>query len=137
MNRRKPTVCIFAILVATVALCRGGQQTNETADTQARRVEFKGMFDQMKPVKIYGKVVNTEGHPISGAEVKISWQQATLLIGKPDPGRFDFVTSGVDGCWDFTVQKPHRAFVQEVKKGGYEYSRVPTSQGRCRARAVV
>lgn len=122
MNRFKPIVCVFAILVASVGFCGPDQQRNEAADVQARRAEFETMFDQMKPVKIYGKVVDTEGHPISETEVKLMWQQSTILIGKTDLGRFDSVTSRTDGCWDFTVQKPYRAFVQEARKEGYEYT---------------
>ena len=130
MNTFNPTVLVFAVLMATLGLAGAANDTNDTVDVQARRAKFKQMFDDLQPVVIYGKVVDLAGAPVPGAEVKLSWQQATILLGKPDSGRFDFVTTGTDGRWTFTVEKPHRAFVADVRKSGYDYGSVRNASAR-------
>lgn len=130
MNTFKPTVLILAVMMATLGLSGAANDTNDTVEVQARRAKFKEVFDHLQPVVIYGKVVDLAGTPVPGAEVKLSWQQATILIGKPDSGRFDFVTTGTDGRWTFTAEKPHRAFVADVRKSGYDYGSVKNASAR-------
>lgn len=119
IHRVKYIICFLSIFVTSATFCEAGSGTNETADIHLQRAKFKEIFDQLQPNVIYGKVTDTEGTPIHGAEVRFYYQQATLLIGKPDPGRFDVVASGPDGRWTFKVEKPHRAFVEDVRKPGY------------------
>lgn len=120
MNRLRATTCFLAILTATVALCVAGSATNEAADAQARRAKFKEMFDRLQPVHLYGKVVDQEGQPVAGADVMLSWETATFLIGKQDfTPQTVWVKSDEKGLWTFKIDKPYRAFVTEVKKAGY------------------
>lgn len=121
MNTRKSTMVFFSVMIAAAYLYGAGSATNEVPDMEVQRAKFKEIFEQMKPVTIYGKVIDITGSPIAGAEVKISWEQATVLIGHPDSGRFDLVQSDHNGCWEVTLNKPHRAFIADVRKLGYDY----------------
>jgi len=104
---------------------------DETPELQAHRAKLKDVFEQLQPMRIYGQVQDVEGTPVSDAEVSVSWQQATVLIGKADAGRFDTVKSGKDGRWEFVITKPHRAFVSDVCKDGYySYKYLKTSSAR-------
>mgnify|MGYP006292988241 CR=1 FL=1 len=113
---------VFAVAMGVCFQAIGENQKDETPELQEHRAKLKNVFEQLQPVRIYGRVEDTEGNPVAGAEVKLSWQQATVLVGKPDAGRFDTVKTGKDGRWEFVMTKPHRAFVNEVKKQGYQYT---------------
>jgi len=106
-----------------------GQQTNETVETQARRSKFKEIFDQIAPLKIYGKVVDTTGAPIEGADVSVGWENADSLLGERDSGGQELIKTDANGCWTFTINKPFRVFVENAGKAGYEYSSANNSDG--------
>ncbi|HMO04667.1 MAG TPA: hypothetical protein PKC67_06795 [Kiritimatiellia bacterium] len=115
---------VLLLLAASPCLWLSADNTSEvSAEEQAYRTNLRGIYDNLEPVTIYGLVVDTEGHPIPDADVLVSWQHATVLIGTPDPGgRKEWVTSDENGRWAFTVTKPHRAFISDVRKDGYDYS---------------
>jgi len=122
MHTLKPTILVLAALMATVGICGATGGTNAAPDAKARRAKFQEMFDRLQPAHIYGKVVDQEGHPIAGADVKIDWETAALMIGKQDFGQTTWVKSDDKGLWEFKIEKPFRAFVAEVKRAGFEYT---------------
>lgn len=92
---------------------------SESIEQQNYLNQLKQAYEQLEPIRIYGRVVDQDGNPLPDAEVTVSWQSATVLIGSPDYGRSDKVRSGHDGRWEFVFSKPHRAFVYDVCKEGY------------------
>lgn len=120
MNILKPIVIILAVLSAAPGLCEAANDTNGTPDAQARRARFREMFDRLQPLHIYGKVVDQGGNPVPDADVSISWENASFLVGKPDFGRTDTVRSDANGLWEFAANKPHRVFVK-AHKDGFQY----------------
>ena len=122
MYRFKSMIVYLAVLMTVGGFCRAGNETNEAINIAARRANFEKIFDHIQPVHIYGKVMDTEGNVIGGAEVRIGCESALFLVGEKNSGTTSWVKSDDKGCWSFTIAKPYRAFVEEVKKAGYEYS---------------
>ncbi len=104
---------------------------NDLHCQKLNRNTLREAYERLQPLRIYGRVVDQDGNPLTDAEVLVSWQEATVLIGSPDFGRKDSVMSGNDGRWEFVVTKPHRAFVSDVRKEGYySYSETKSSSAR-------
>jgi len=115
----------FSILACLIALAdlAVAQQAKEPTTGEERRASFQKAFENLGPAHLYGIVLDQSGQGVARAEVKIGWANATGLAGKPDPGQTSWVTTEADGIWQFTVPKPWRAFVTEVRKEGYIYDR--------------
>jgi len=120
MNTLKITIILGAIVMMSGMTVGAEQETNAPV-IQARRAEFKNIFDRLKPMHIYGKVIDQNKNAVTGAEVKIGWESADFLMGNPDPGHVSWVTSDAVGAWEFRVEKPHRVFVLDARKLGYGY----------------
>lgn len=119
MNKSIFAAFVFAWGAAIPCLCCAVNDDNEAPDIQARRAWFREIYERLQPLSIYGKVVDQDGNPVEGAEVAVSWENASYLIGRPDFGRIDVVCSDTNGLWTFTITKPNRAFVGDVRKEGY------------------
>ena len=120
MNTIKPIMLILAVLTATMTLSEATNEFNETPDVQARKAKFREIFDRLQPIRIYGKVIDQEGLPVAGADVMLRWETADFLIGKQNSApQTDWLETDANGLWDFKIDKPHRAFVAEVKKAGF------------------
>ncbi|MEI9478893.1 MAG: carboxypeptidase-like regulatory domain-containing protein, partial [Deltaproteobacteria bacterium] len=127
----KKSILIMSALLMSGSMAnadeRAANEKGEKAQTpEERREAFREQFAQLLPVTIYGKVVDQNDNPVSGANVRISWERATYLIGKADHGRDDWVNSDADGCFTFICDHPHRAFA-DASKDGYESP--PSSSG--------
>ncbi len=120
MNTIKPIIFILSVLTATLGLCAAANDTDETPDVQARTAKFREIFERLHPVRIYGKVTDQEGRPVANADVMLRWETAEFLIGKQKSSpQTEWLKSYEDGTWTFKIDKPHRAFVAEVKIAGY------------------
>ncbi len=108
-------------MMGVAGFCEAGQDTNDAPDVQARRSRFKEVFDRLQPIVVHGKVIDQDANAVAGAQVKIGWESARFLAGNPDPGQVSWVTSDASGSWEFRIEKPHRAFVGDACKPGYEY----------------
>lgn len=115
--------CLF-VLFATVAtgllFAESAQQKNADM-TYADKL--RGIYDLVKPmVRVEGQVVDEKGQPVEGAEVVLSWEHATLLIGKTDYARKALAHTDDSGWWRLELEKPLSAYIRIIKKEGYEYS---------------
>ena len=111
---------LFTVCIAVAANDDISFEKAKKAQTQEKRREaFREQYNKLKPVTVYGKIVDQNGDPVPGADVKVSWEKATFLIGQADHGRDDWVKSGIDGCFMFTCDRPFAAFAYAYK-GGYE-----------------
>ena len=110
------------LVLTSVCVCQAGAAQEADSAMQTTRARFKEMYDRIQPAHIYGKVVDLDGQPVEGADVKVGWERATLLIGEADHGTETWVKSDVNGRWQFVIEKPHRAYVEEARKMCYEYS---------------
>jgi hypothetical protein len=86
------------------------EKAKKAKTQEERREALREQYDKLTSVPIYGKIVDQNGDPVPDADVKISWERATVLIGKADHGRKDWVKSGTDGCFRFTCDHPFAAF---------------------------
>jgi hypothetical protein len=121
----KAITVIIAVGMSLIAFSTAQSQvTNESSDVEMYRARYKGIYDRLPSPHIYGKIVDQEGNPVANAEVSIVWESAAFLIGKKDYRQTMVVRSDRDGRWNITIEKPHRAFVEGVKKNGYEYSSI-------------
>jgi len=109
---------LFVLFVIHSSL---GEDKDQRTDAQRR--QFKELYDRLTPVTIYGKVVDEKGEPLPDTEVKVGWERATYLIGASDFGSEIWVKTDANGRWVFDLSKPSRAFVEDVRKSGYDYSR--------------
>ncbi len=121
MNRLKLASLAVASLIAALDIRESCGETNAPADVQVRLAKFRELFDQILPMDIHGKVIDQDSNGVAGVQIKIGWQGAGLLIGDPDPGKVSLVVSDDSGRWEFRIDKPHRAFVVDASKHGYEY----------------
>jgi hypothetical protein len=86
---------------------------------EKQRQAARKRFDLLPSTTIYGKVVDQQGNPIPDADVFISWENATWLIGKSDAVRKDWVKTDANGQFTFVCAKPFRAYAG-AQKDGYE-----------------
>ncbi len=120
MNTIKPIIFILSVLTTTLGLCAAANDIDETPDVQARTAKFREIFERLQAVRIYGKVTDQEGRPVANADVMLRWETAEFLIGKQKSSpQTEWLKSDENGTWTFKIDKPHRAFVAEVKKAGY------------------
>ena len=121
MSRQTQTIVMMILTLSAFCFSTAAENTKEdSSDIHSRSIKMKEIFERMPPVQIFGRVVDVEGNPVPGAEVILSWQQATKLIGKLDlHPHYSTILSDKDGSWTFSVEKPHRAYVSDVRKEGY------------------
>lgn len=82
---------------------------------------FRG-FLNIKPLHIHGLAVDSEGTPLAGVKIQISWSTAWFLIGLPyDHNRTSWVTSDKNGEWTFTLEKPDQMSIRTAQKEGYAF----------------
>ena len=123
-----PKLLILFVLFASC--CSLGADREQRSDAQ--RQQFREIYERLSPVTIFGIVVDEKGDAIPGAEVKVGWERATYLIGPCDLGSVTWVKTDSNGRWQFEFSKPDRAFVEDVRKSGYDYSRRDGSLGSSR-----
>jgi hypothetical protein len=99
-----------------------GQDKKEGTGIQTPGAKFNEIYDHLQPVHIYGKVVDQNGSAVVGADIKVDWESADFLVGTLGGGGQTLLRSDGTGAWEFTIEKPHRAFVHEVIVPGYEYT---------------
>jgi len=92
----------------------------QEARIRQRLEEDRAKYEKLEPVTIYGRVIDQDGKPVAAADVCISWERATSLLGKSDFGRKDWVKTEHNGQFKFTCEKPQRAFA-DAQKDGYEF----------------
>jgi hypothetical protein len=120
--QKKQLVVTVAALIASLAVSdwpAGMDKVKKAQNEEERRSAFKEVFDRLLPVTIYGKVVDQNNEPVPGADVCISWERATYMLGKPDYGRKDWIKTDGKGRFIFSCDHPHRAFAS-ASKTGYE-----------------
>jgi hypothetical protein len=115
-------LAVSILIVNGVFFLANAQEMNHVSDYDSKLAKYKDAFERLQPVRVYGRVVDLKGSPIGDAEVEVAWEQATFWIGKPKSGGRDLVKSDTNGCWEFVISKPDRAYVRDVKKQGYEYT---------------
>ncbi len=132
MKRKIKAIVILTLTATSFGVTLFADATNQiSAEEQEYRNRLLGIYNTLQPVTIYGVITDEEGNPIPDVDVLVSWQHATVLIGKPDPGGLrEWVTSDQNGRWTFTVSKPHRAFISEINKDGYDYSDLANPRAR-------
>ncbi|MEI7946966.1 MAG: hypothetical protein WCJ02_09725 [bacterium] len=88
------------------------------------RAKMRDAYTRIKPLHVYGKAVDSDGHPLAGVEIKISWTTAGFLTGLPrEHNQYKWVTSGEKGEWTFDVSKPAMVGIDDAKKEGYALER--------------
>ena len=135
-NMRAFSICVVVVSSCTLAVCvwvsasfaaemndqeQGIPEQQQDERIRKRLEENRMLFEKMHPATISGKVVDQFGNSIEGADVIVSWEAATWLLGKRDKTRRDWFTTDKYGFWIFTLQKPFYATIK-VKKTGYEES---------------
>lgn len=96
-------------------------QTTEEGRSQAGKTRVRESYDRILPVRVSGRVVDLDGNPVPEAEVKISWSQATFLIGVPEKPTDIWIKSDNRGEWSFSLEKPDCIYVMGASKEGYEF----------------
>jgi len=119
---------VYGLVLETMPLRAAednGQLLSLTKDQEERIRKWKEAdrlkYEKLEPVTIYGRVIDQDGNPVADAEVCISWEKATLLLGKSDFGRKDWIKTDKDGLFHFTCAKLFDASAK-AKKEGYESS---------------
>lgn len=97
----------------------GSQDENSSVALQRHLEKLRQQFEKLEPAIIYGRVVDQNSNGVSGANVRVQWQQATYLIGKAPAVSTDWTTTDKAGCFAFTCAKPDSASVR-VSKDGYD-----------------
>ncbi len=121
---RRLIAVAFLIALPIVSCPSVGEAQDKTENPiiQTRSAKFKEIYDRLQPVHIYGKVVDQDGSAVVGADIRINWESADFLVGKRGGGGQTLLKSDGTGAWEFKIDKPHRAFVNEVIMPGYEYT---------------
>lgn len=118
---------LFSTVSTTVADTTISFEKAKKARTQEeRRTAFREQYENLSSVTVYGKVVDQYGDPVKEAEVLISWEEATWLIGIQDHGQKKRICVGTDGYFQFSCEKPWEIDA-EAFKDGYE---TPVGGGR-------
>jgi len=106
---------VYGLVLETMPLRAAednGQRLVLTKDQEERirkrKEEDRSKYEKLEPVTIYGRVIDQDGKPVADAEVCISWEKATLLLGKSDFGRKDWIKTENNGQFRFTCEKPQR-----------------------------
>lgn len=118
---------LLILFVFFTSRCSLGADRDQRSDAQRR--QFREIYERLSPATIFGSVVDEKGNAIPDAEVKVGWERATYLIGPCDFGSDTWVKTDSNGRWKFEFSKPERAFVEDVRKSGYDYSRRDGSLG--------
>lgn len=98
-------------------------QTTPEADSKKERLEmFRESYNRLKPLHINGKAIDSDGNPLPGVAIQISWSTAGFLIGLPyDHNRTSWVTSDKKGEWTFRIAKPDQVSIRTANKDGYVF----------------
>lgn len=95
------------------------------ADAQTGKEEtniYRDAYDRLQPLHIRGMAVDSDGRPLEGVAIQISWSTAGFLIGLPDDhNKTSWVTSGKKGEWTFTLDKPDQMSIRTAQKEGYAF----------------
>jgi len=86
---------------------------------EERKGRIKDIVDKMKPIHVYGLVLDDEGQPVPKAEVKMAWTEANLLM--TNRGHTKWIKADEKGRWKFVVNKAFLVDIMEVRGEGYEF----------------
>jgi len=79
-------------------------------------------YDSLKPLLLKGQAVDSDGNPLEGVKIQISWSTAGFLIGLPmDHNKTTWVTSNKKGEWTFKLDKPDQVSIRTAQKDGYAF----------------
>ena len=79
-------------------------------------------YNRLKPLHINGKAIDSDGNPLPGVAIQISWSTAGFLIGLPfDHNKTSWVTSDKKGEWTFSISKPDQVSIRTANKEGYAF----------------
>ena len=104
---------LFALFLATGLML--AQQESDTTHRQILEA-----IATLKPLHVYGKVVDQYGTPVPGVRVLVSWTEARI---PPDPGQSKWIEANALGEWTIEINKPDRVFVRDLEKEGYDFDR--------------
>jgi len=82
--------------------------------------QVQDAIDSIAPLTVYGKVVDQDGLPVSGAKVRVFWAEVRIL---PDPGQSMWIDSDTSGEWMITIERAGRFSVRDLERDGYEFDR--------------
>jgi len=102
-------------------------QHDERPSSNPSPDEVHKAMDRVPPITVYGKVLDQNGEPVSEVEVEIFWHTVKLGIGwGEDIVKSEWIKSGNDGCFRWTVVKGFAPSIQQLRKTGYDFTRDQT-----------
>jgi len=114
MNQKtRRYICLYALLLIPGLIFA----QHEAGSTREQMLEA---IANLKPLRVYGKVVDQYGMPVSEVRVRVSWTEIRI---PPDPGQSKWIEADAGGEWNITINKPGRVSVRDLEKEGYEFDR--------------
>ncbi|MDX9794796.1 MAG: carboxypeptidase-like regulatory domain-containing protein [Kiritimatiellia bacterium] len=109
------------LYAAWVSFSLYGDEPREKDLLEKDRNAFAKAIRDILPVTIHGRVKDQNGNAVADANVCISWTRWPLLP-TDERNKTDWLETEEDGAFEFTCERPYRAFV-DVFKDGYESPR--------------
>lgn len=113
---------------------QGANRTFELTEEQQREVllrrseklennkkAIEALYSKMKPVHIYGKVIDQYGAPVTDANVKIDWNEYTVNSGPVGCLQEKWLSTDENGRFDLHLSSSRKVNVREINRTGYEY----------------
>lgn len=121
MTAYKSVIFVLLSLLFMSGILATEAETTEEDRSLAWKMRLRESYDRVQAVHVSGRVVDLDGDPVPEAEVKISWSQATFLIGVPEKPTVIWIKSDIRGEWFFSLDKPDCIYVMGAAKEGYEF----------------
>jgi hypothetical protein len=88
-------------------------------DEAAAKAAYRKWYNALRPVAVYGRVIDLESNAVEGVTVQLGWDDSFNQWGG---GRKSFVTSDKNGFWEFHAKKAHYVVLNNNKiNRGFEY----------------
>jgi len=143
MKRRKWLI-IISFISLLIALCflwrsktsdvpemakkKTGKTIPMASSTNEALNMFRKAYEGLKPLLLKGQAVDSDGRPLEGVKIQLSWSTAGFLIGLPmDHNKTTWVTSYKNGAWTFKLDKPSQVSIRTAVKEGYAFDRLHSS----------
>ncbi len=88
-------------------------------DEAAAKAAYRKWYNALRPVAVYGRVIDLESNAVEGVTVQLGWEDSFNQWGG---GRTSFVTSDKNGLWKFHAKKAYYVVLNNNNiNRGYEY----------------
>ena len=115
-------VCIGCGIILPL-MCLAAPPQDQRPSTNPTLTEVQSAIAKILPLPVYGRVLDQNDHPVSGAEVEFYWEEPVLGAFWRSKERIESIKTDASGSFRYTIGKSVRAGIQKIGCPGYEFIR--------------